>query len=54
MFTRADLARDLRSLGLTEGDLVMVHASVRAVGEVAGGPDELHLAIKDVIGSDAR
>ena len=52
MFTRADLARDLRSLGLTKGDLVMVHASVRAVGEVAGGPDEIHLAIKDVIGAD--
>ena len=52
MFTRSDLARDLRSLGLTEGDLVMVHASVRAVGAVAGGPDEIHLAIKDVIGSD--
>jgi len=27
----------------------MVHASVRAIGEVAGGPDEIHLAIKDVI-----
>jgi len=52
MFTRADLARDLRSLGLAEGDLVMVHASVRAVGEIAGGPDEIHLAIKDVLGGD--
>ena len=30
----------------------MVHASLRAVGEVAGGPDEVHLAIKDVITSD--
>ena len=27
----------------------MVHASLRAVGTVAGGPDEVHLAIKDVI-----
>jgi aminoglycoside 3-N-acetyltransferase len=27
----------------------MVHASVRAVGEVAGGPDEIHLAIKDAV-----
>jgi aminoglycoside 3-N-acetyltransferase len=27
----------------------MVHASVRAVGEVAGGPDEIHLAIKDAL-----
>ena len=52
MFTRADLARDLRSLGLADGDLVMVHASVRAVGQIAGGPDEIHLAIKDVLGSD--
>lgn len=27
----------------------MAHASLRAIGEVAGGPDEVHLAIKDVI-----
>ena len=27
----------------------MAHASVRAVGEVAGGPDEIHLALKDVL-----
>ena len=52
MFTRDDLARDLRALGLAHGDLVMVHASVRAVGEIAGGPDEIHLAIKDVIGDE--
>lgn len=30
----------------------MAHASVRAVGEVAGGPDEIHLAIKDTITED--
>ena len=52
MHSRAQLGADLRSLGLTSGDVVMVHASVRAVGEVAGGPDEIHLAIKDVIGHD--
>jgi aminoglycoside 3-N-acetyltransferase len=49
MHDRAGLADDLRALGLTAGDTVMVHASVRAVGEIAGGPDEIHLAIKDVI-----
>ena len=27
----------------------MVHASVKAVGEVAGGPDEIHLALKDAL-----
>jgi aminoglycoside 3-N-acetyltransferase len=27
----------------------MVHASLRAIGEIAGGPDQVHLAIKDII-----
>jgi aminoglycoside 3-N-acetyltransferase len=52
MYTRAQLAADLRDLGLTRGDVLMVHASVRAVGEVAGGPDEIHLAMKDVLGAE--
>lgn len=30
----------------------MVHASVRAVGAVAGGPDEIHLALKDALTMD--
>lgn len=52
MYERARLAADLRALGLASGDVLMVHASVRAVGEVAGGPDEIHLAIKDVLGAE--
>jgi aminoglycoside 3-N-acetyltransferase len=31
------------------GDTVMLHASVRAVGEVAGGPDAIHLALKSAL-----
>jgi aminoglycoside 3-N-acetyltransferase len=49
MHDRAQLVADLRTLGLAPADTVMVHASVRAVGEIAGGPDEIHLAIKEVI-----
>lgn len=49
MYSRRRLAADLRSLGVAPGDVVMVHASVRAVGEVAGGPDEIHLALKDAL-----
>ena len=49
MLTRHQLTTDLAALGLSAGDVVMVHASLRAIGEVAGGPDQVHLAIKDVI-----
>lgn len=49
MISRQQLAADLRALGVAPGDVVMAHASVRAVGEVAGGPDEIHLALKDAL-----
>lgn len=49
MHSRQELALDLRNLGLTAGAVVWAHASVRAIGPVAGGPDEIHLAIKDAI-----
>jgi aminoglycoside N3'-acetyltransferase len=47
--SRQELAAAFSALGVAPGDTVMVHASVRAVGEVAGGPDQIHLAIKDAI-----
>jgi aminoglycoside 3-N-acetyltransferase len=47
--TRAQLIADLRRLGLAPGDLVMAHASVRSVGPVLGGPDEIHQAIVDAV-----
>jgi aminoglycoside 3-N-acetyltransferase len=49
MHTRRQLAEDFRSLGVMPGDVVMLHASIRSVGEVAGGPDEIHLALKDAL-----
>ena len=49
MHTRQQLADDFRSLGVMPGDLVMLHASIRSVGDVAGGPDEIHLALKDAL-----
>lgn len=52
MHTRASLTSDLRALGVAPGDVLMVHASVRAIGEVLGGPDEIHLAIKDAVTTD--
>ena len=49
MHTRNQLAANFRTLGVVPGDVVMLHASIRAVGEVAGGPDEIHLALKDAL-----
>jgi aminoglycoside 3-N-acetyltransferase len=49
MHSRQQLAASFRSLGIARDDVVMVHASVRAVGQVAGGPDEIHLALKDAL-----
>lgn len=47
--TRAQLVRQLRELGVGRGDIVMVHASLRAVGPILGGPDELIAAIVEVV-----
>jgi len=49
VFSRAELAEGFRGLGVAPGDTVMVHASVSAVGPIAGGPDQIHLAIKDAL-----
>jgi aminoglycoside 3-N-acetyltransferase len=49
MHSRASLAHDFRQLGVRPGDVVMLHASVRAVGEIAGGPDEIHRALGDAL-----
>lgn len=48
--TRARLARDLTALGLGEGDTVMFHTRMSAVGYVAGGPETVIGALRDVVG----
>src|SRR5512132_1582384 len=52
MHSREQLTAAFRALGITPGDTLMVHASVRAVGETAGGPDAIHLALKDALTPD--
>jgi aminoglycoside 3-N-acetyltransferase len=50
--TKAQLRRECAAIGLRPGDTVMVHASLRAVGPVVGGPDVLISAILETIGGD--
>ena len=52
MYSRRELAGDFRALGVGPGDVVMLHASVRAVGAIAGGPDEIHVALGDALTAD--
>jgi aminoglycoside 3-N-acetyltransferase/aminoglycoside 3-N-acetyltransferase-2 len=47
--TRHTLARDFRALGVESGDIVMLHASYRAVRPVKGGPDTVIDALKDSV-----
>lgn len=47
--TPARLRSDLEALGLGPGRTIMLHASVRAVGPVMGGPDTILRAVLDVL-----
>jgi aminoglycoside 3-N-acetyltransferase len=48
--TTASLAAEFRALGLSGGDTVLVHSSMRAVGSVAGQVQAVVQALLDVLG----
>lgn len=50
MNTVESLVNDLRALGIASGDTVMVHASLRRLGPVAGGPEGVLDALLKAIG----
>lgn len=52
MLTATDLADDLRRLGVRDGDALMIHASLRAIGSVAGGADFVIDALEISVGPD--
>ena len=49
LVTRDQLAADLRALGVAPGQVVLMHAAVKSVGWVVGGPDEILRALFDVL-----
>lgn len=49
IITRSGLVDDLRKLGVLPGQVVMLHASVRAIGWIVGGPDMVLQALLDVL-----
>lgn len=50
MRSKASITADLRRLGLQPGDLVMVHASLKALGPVEGGAAGVAQALLDAVG----
>lgn len=52
LLTRSGLRADLARLGLRAGDTLMVHAALRRVGRVLGGPDAVIGALLDATHPD--
>ncbi|MBU3864185.1 aminoglycoside 3-N-acetyltransferase [Streptomyces sp. 4503] len=48
---RSRISRDLTALGLADGDIVMFHTRMSAIGYVAGGPRTIIGALHDVVGT---
>lgn len=48
--TRSRIVNDLKTLGVQEGNVVMMHESVRNIGWVVGGPDAVLDAVLEVLG----
>lgn len=52
VITRSRLVKDFTDLGVRPGGVVMLHASVKAVGWVVGGPDVILHALREVLGPE--
>lgn len=49
VITRSSIISDLLSLGVAPGDVIMLHASVKSIGWVVGGPDTVLQAFVDAL-----
>jgi aminoglycoside 3-N-acetyltransferase len=47
--TKRQLMRDLKKLGVRPGQTIMLHASVKAIGWIVGGPDAMLEALLDCL-----
>lgn len=52
VISKSHLVKELKALGVGSGDVVMLHASVKAIGRIVGGPDVVIQAILDILGAD--
>jgi aminoglycoside 3-N-acetyltransferase len=52
LITKSRLVKDFIELGVRPGGLIMLHASVKAIGWVVGGPDVVLHALREVLGTE--
>ena len=52
IITRSRLVSDLKKLGFTSGETLMLHVSVKSIGWIVGGPDMVIQALLDVLGRE--
>jgi aminoglycoside 3-N-acetyltransferase len=50
--TRSELVRDLRTLGVRPGTILMVHTRMSAIGWVVGGADVVVMAVLESVGTE--
>jgi len=49
-YAAADLAADLRRLGVRPGDVLIVHSSMKSIGRVQGGPKTVVATLQQAVG----
>jgi aminoglycoside 3-N-acetyltransferase len=49
LVTHSQLVKDLKALGVAPGQIVMVHASVKAIGRIIGGPNVVVAALLEAL-----
>ena len=52
MYRRRELQEHLRNLGVQPDDILLVHSSMKAIGEVEGGADTVLDVLMDYLGND--
>lgn len=52
IITKAELINQLKACGLTAGQTVMVHSSIKSLGFVVGGPETVIRALLEIVGEE--
>lgn len=52
MFTKQDLANDIKAIGIQAGDVVIVHSSFKSLGALENGAETIVGALLEVLGSE--